>query len=105
MASDDLDIPEDLLTDEERKKRAKKLSQDIAQKYDPDRLRGIVVEGAGRGEHLDEQTRLEMERRIGGNFSGVRIFRGAFAEAVTRQHKADAVTVGATGMILVREGP
>src|SRR5258708_556322 len=46
-----------------------------------------------------------MERRIGGNFAGVRVFRGAFAESITRQHKADAVTVGATGMILVREGP
>ena len=28
-----------------------------------------------------------------------------FAEAVTRHHKADAVTIANTGMILVREGP
>jgi Domain of unknown function (DUF4157) len=104
--ADDLDkIPEELLTDEERKRRAKKLTQDIANKYSPDRLSRVVVEGAGHGEHLDQDTRSEMESRIGGSFSHVRVFRGPFAESVTRQHKADAVTVGATGMILVREGP
>ena len=103
--ADDLDnIPEELLTDEERKKRAKKLTQDIAHRYDPERLSRLVVEGAGRGERLDESTRLEMEERIGGSFGNVRVFRGPFAEAITRQHKADAVTVGSTGMILVREG-
>src|SRR5262249_2504426 len=102
----DLDnIPEELLTEEERKKRAKKLTQDIAHKYDPDRLSRLVVEGAGRGERLDESTRLEMEERIGGSFGDVRALRGPFAEAITKQHKADAVTVGSTGMILVREGP
>jgi hypothetical protein len=104
--ADDLDkIPEELLTEEERKKRAKKLTQDIANRYSPDRLSRVVVEGAGRGEHLDAETQSEMEGRLGGSFSHVRVFRGAFAEAVTKQHKADAVTVGSTGMILVREGP
>src|SRR5262249_29269860 len=58
-----------------------------------------------RGEPLDVQTRQEMERRIGGQFSSVRVFRGPFAESITRAHKADAVTVANTGMILVREGP
>ena len=105
MAGDEIDIPEELLTEEERKKRRQKLTRDIAAKYDPDRLSRIVVSEAGRGEHLDETTRSEMETKLGGNFSGVRVFRGPFAEAVTRQHRADAVTVGATGMILVREGP
>jgi hypothetical protein len=108
MAADDdeLDkIPEGLLTEEERKKRSKKLTQEIARKYDPDRLSRIVVQGAGMGEHLDEATRSEMEGRIGGSFSSVRVFRGPFAEAITKQHGADAVTVGSTGMILVREGP
>jgi hypothetical protein len=99
------DIPEELLTDEQRKKRALKLSRDIADKYDPERLRRMVVHGAGRGEQLDAATRSEMEGRIGGNFSQVRVFRGPFAETITKQHHADAVTVGATGMILVREGP
>jgi hypothetical protein len=107
MATDDEleKIPEELLTEEERKKRSKRLTQEIARKYDPDRLAKIVVEGAGMGEHLDEGTRSEMESRIGGSFSSVRVFRGPFAEAITKQHRADAVTVGSTGMILMREGP
>ena len=46
-----------------------------------------------------------MERRIGGRFGDVRVFRGPFAEAVTKAHRADAVTIANTGMILVREGP
>jgi hypothetical protein len=46
-----------------------------------------------------------MERRLGGSFGNVRIFRGEFANAVTARHRADAVTIANTGMILVREGP
>ena len=46
-----------------------------------------------------------MERRLGGRFGDVRVFRGPFAEAVTKAHRADAVTIANTGMILVREGP
>src|SRR5579872_4296335 len=93
------------LSEEERKKRALELSDEIARRWSPERLGKIVVSEAGRGETLDIQTRQEMEKRIGGSFSSVRVFRGPFAEAVTRAHKADAVTVANTGMILVREGP
>jgi Domain of unknown function (DUF4157) len=100
MAADDRDD-----TEEERKRRQLLLSQEIAQRYSPDRLRRIVVDEAGRGEHLDVGTQSEMEKRLGGTFQGVRVFRGPFAEAITRQHRADAVTIASTGMILVREGP
>ncbi len=104
MADDGLK-PEEELTEEERRQRTLKLSQDIAERYSPDRLSKIVVDQAGRGEHLDLATQSEMERKIGGKFGSVRIFRGPFAEAITKQHRADAVTVANTGMILVREGP
>src|SRR5262245_56942274 len=100
MADDEHNISE-----EERKRRAELLGQEIAQRYSPDRLSRIVVDEAGRGEHLDAATQSEMEKRLGGNFGQVRIFRGPFAESITRQHRADAVTVANTGMILVREGP
>src|SRR5438309_274801 len=103
--ADDTGTPDDQLSEEERKKRALKLSQEIADRYSPDKLSKIVVGGAGRGEHLDLATQSEMERKIGGKFGGVRVFRGPFAEAVTKAHRADAVTVANTGMILVREGP
>ncbi|HMY60154.1 MAG TPA: DUF4157 domain-containing protein, partial [Pseudomonadota bacterium] len=59
---------------------------------------------AGRGEPLDLHTRSAMERRLGGNFGGVRVYRGPLAEEVTARYRADAVTVGGTEMILVREG-
>jgi len=100
MAADD-----DKLDDEERKRRALALSQEIAQRWEPSKLSKLVVGGAGSGEKLDLDTQSEMERRLGGRFGDVRVFRGPFAEAVTKAHRADAVTVANTGMILVREGP
>jgi hypothetical protein len=112
MASDDdkthLGLsPEELekLSEEERKKRALRLGNDIAQKYDASRLSRVVVQDAGSGEKLDIGTQSEMEKRLGGRFSDVRLFRGPFAETVTKAHGADAVTIANTGMILVREGP
>jgi hypothetical protein len=109
MATDD-DKPDDALLneaseEEERKKRALALSQEIAQRWEPSRLSKFVVGGAGSGEKLDLGTQSEMERRLGGRFGDVRVFRGPFAEAVTKAHRADAVTIANTGMILVREGP
>jgi hypothetical protein len=90
---------------ERRRKGLPRLDQEIARRYDPARLAKIVVEGAGRGERLDLATRSQMERAIPGHdFSRVRVFRGALAEEVTSRHQADAVTVGGTGMILMRQG-
>jgi hypothetical protein len=96
---------DDDIDDEERKRRALALSQEIAQRWEPSKLSKLVVGGAGSGEKLDLDTQSEMERRLGGRFGDVRVFRGPFAEAVTKAHRADAVTVANTGMILVRQGP
>jgi hypothetical protein len=84
---------------------SKSLSDAIAKKYDASRLSKLVVGEAGRGERLDVGTQSEMERTIGGRFHDVRVFRGPFAEAITKQHRADAVTIANTGMILMRQGP
>lgn len=81
-----------------------RLDQEIARRYDPSRLSQLIVKDAGRGEPLDLHTRAQMERRLGANFGGVRVFRGPLAEEVTSRYRADAVTVGGTEMILVREG-
>jgi hypothetical protein len=81
------------------------LSEAIARKYDASRLSKLVVNEAGRGERLDLGTQNEMERNVGGKFHDVRVFRGPFAEAITKQHKADAVTIANTGMILMKQGP
>jgi hypothetical protein len=80
------------------------LDQEIALKYEPAQLSRLVMRDAGRGEPLDLSTRMEMERRLGGDFSNVRVFRGPLAEEITRRYRADAVTIGGTEMILVREG-
>jgi hypothetical protein len=78
----------------------------LSRRYDPSRLRRVVIEGVGRAEKLDEATRIKMERLLGGRFSDVRVVRGPLAEEVTRRYRADAVTVAATGLILVRDsGP
>jgi len=102
---DDKPDPRDPREDEERKRRALQLSSEIARRWEPSRLSKLVIGEAGSGEKLDIGTQSEMERRLGGRFADVRVFRGPFAEAVTRAHRADAVTVANTGMILVREGP
>lgn len=112
-------LTDEALDEEERRRRRERggaaearssggptLDEEIARKYDPQRLSRLVMRGAGRGEALDLATRSEMERlHPGHDFSGVRVFRGAFAEGVTARHRADAVTVANTGMILVRETP
>ena len=59
---------------------------------------------AGRGSRLDLHTRSRMERRLGGDFGNVRIVRGPLAEEITNRYRADAVTVGGTDLIMVREG-
>jgi hypothetical protein len=80
------------------------LDQEIARRYEPADLSRMVMRDAGRGEPLDLHTRSEMERRIGGDFSNVRIFRGPLAEEITARYRADAVTIGGTEMVLVRDG-
>lgn len=110
--ADDNDLDDDLqgaspnapeIPREEQERRALSLSDEIARKYSRETLSRFVVDGAGTGEKLDLQLKSEMEKRLGGDFGNVRVFRGPFAEAVTRHHKADAVTIANTGMILVRE--
>jgi|GEM_PF-3272684 len=105
MADERQDSEASMSDDERQKLQATQLTDEIARRYSMDKLSQLVVDGAGSGDKLDYATQMDMERRIGGQFGDVRVFRGAFAEAVTRAHKADAVTIANTGMILVREGP
>jgi acetyl/propionyl-CoA carboxylase alpha subunit len=81
-----------------------RLDHEITRRYDPSSLSKLIVRDAGRGEPLDLHTRALMESRLGGNFSNVRIIRGPLAEEVTARYRADAVTVGGTELVLVREG-
>ncbi len=81
-----------------------RLDKEIALKYDPSTLSRHIMRDAGRGEPLDLHTRSRMERRLGGDFGNVRIVRGPLAEEITNRYRADAVTVGGTDLIMVREG-
>src|SRR4029079_1228151 len=54
---------------------------------------------------LEHSVRQRYERRLGVDLGHVRVFTGEFAEEFNRQRNAYAVTVGATGMILMGTSP
>lgn len=93
MSTEDEDVPQEELTDE------------LARKYDPERLLKLVARKAGRGEALDASIRAKYEKRFGVDLGHVRIVTGEFAEELNRQRDAYAVTVGSTGMILMGGSP
>lgn len=95
--------PSDPATETEA--RAEDLSDELAKKYDPERLLRMVSKRAGRGESLDHSLRSKYEKRFGVDLGHVRIYTGEFAEEFNRQRSAYAVTVGATGMILMGNSP
>jgi len=84
---------------------AEQLTDEIAKKYDPDRLLKMVNKKAGRGHQLDHSVRAKYERRFGVDLGHVRIYTGEFAEEFNRQRSAYAVTIGSTGMILMGGSP
>jgi hypothetical protein len=77
------------------------LSDELARKYDPERLLRLVAARAGRGEALDASIRAKYEKRFGVDLGHVRVVTGEFAEEFNRQREAHAVTVGGTGLILM----
>jgi hypothetical protein len=80
---------------------ASELTDELARKYEPDRLLTIVSKRAGRGDPLEHSVRTKYERRFGVDLRHVRIYTGEFAEEFNRKRGAHAVTVGSTGMILM----
>jgi hypothetical protein len=89
----------------EQEPRAEELSDELARKYDPERLLKIIAKRAGRGEALDHSVRAKYEKRFGVDLGHVRLITGEFAEEFNRQRNAYAVTVGGTGMILMGNSP
>jgi len=85
--------------------RAEEISDEIARKYDPERLLKMIARRAGRGEALDHSVRAKYERKFGVDLGHVRIYTGEFAEEFNRRRNAHAVTVGSTGMILMGGSP
>lgn len=80
---------------------AEDLSDELARKYDPELLLKLMSKRAGRGERLDHSIRAKYEKRFGVDLGHVRVYSGEFAEEFNKKRGAYAVTVGATGMILM----
>ena len=91
----------DELIDDENERRAEELTDELAKKYDPERLLKVVARRAGRGDPLEHSVRQKYERRFGVDLGHVRIYSGEFAQEFNRQRNAYAVTIGSTGMILM----
>jgi hypothetical protein len=89
---------------DERERRLA-LSDEIARRWDPSMISRAVSKRGSAGQPLDALTRARYERQLGVDLGEVRIHTGPFAEHVTRQHTAEAVTVGGTGMIFMRGTP
>jgi hypothetical protein len=81
------------------------LTDELARKYDPERLLRMVSRRAGKGARLDHDIRAKYEKRFGVDLGHVRVYSGEFAEEFNRQHGAYAVTIGSTGMILMGGSP
>lgn len=84
---------------------ADQLTDELARKYDPERLLRMLSKRAGKGERLDHSIRQKYEKRFGVDLGHVRIVTGEFAEEFNRQRSAYAVTIGSTGMILMGGSP
>jgi hypothetical protein len=81
------------------------LSDELARKYDPDRLMKLVSRRAGKQESLDASLRNKYEKRLGVDLGHVRVITGEFAEEFNKRKNSYAVTVGGTGMILMGGSP
>ncbi len=81
--------------------RVEDLTDELARKYDPERMLKMISKRAGKGESLEHSVRARYEKRLGVDLGHVRIFTGEFAEEFNRQRNAHAVTVGATGMVIM----
>jgi hypothetical protein len=92
-------------TGEGQEQSADQLTDELAKKYDPERLLKLFAKRAGKGEALEHSVRAKYERRFGVDLGHVRIVTGEFAEEFNRKHDAYAVTVGGTGMILMGNSP
>jgi Domain of unknown function (DUF4157) len=95
----------DELDEREERERAERLSDELAKKYDPERLLKLIQKRAGSGTPLEHSIRSRYEKRLGVDLGHVRIYTGEFAESFNKQRNAYAVTIGGTGMILMGGSP
>jgi hypothetical protein len=88
--------PEELVHDEPavaQREPAATPMRDI-QRYAGNRAVSALLNGGGSGQALDPGVRADMQHRLGADFSGVRVHRGAAAEQAASSLDARAFTVG-----------
>jgi hypothetical protein len=93
------------VSDQDKDVDAHELTDELAKKYDPERLLKIVAAKAGKGDALDASLRHRYEKRFGVDLGHVRLFNGEFAERFARERGAYALTVGNTGMVMMGNSP
>ena len=79
-----------------------KLLEALFKRSDPEQFARFEALRRGTGKRLDLLTRQRYEKRFGVDLGNVRIITGDLAEEITRAHGAEALTLGDTGMILMR---
>jgi hypothetical protein len=80
------------------------LEEVLAARWDPGKLSGFLrASSRSKGQALDYGQRSRFEERLGVDLGHVRVYTGELAEEITRQHNAEALTVGDTGMVLMRQ--
>jgi hypothetical protein len=84
---------------------AEDLTDELARKYDPQRLLKLISKQAGKQESLDANLRSKYESRLKVDLGHVRIITGEFAEEFNKRKNAYATTIGGTGMILMGGSP
>lgn len=91
--------------DKAQEPSADQLTDELAKKYDPERLLRMLAKRAGKGESLEHSVRNRYEKKFGVDLGHVRIYSGEFAEEFNRQKGSYAVTIGGTGAILMGGSP
>jgi hypothetical protein len=90
--------------DDERLSPHERLEKVLESRWDPGKLSKFMKASAGsRGQKLEAGHRGRFEKRFGVDLGDVRIFTGELAEEITKAHGAEALTVGDTGMIIMRQ--
>src|SRR5687767_7746677 len=80
------------------------LEQVLTARWDPGKLSGFLrASSRSKGQSLDYGQRSRFEERLGVDLGHVKIYSGELAEEITRAHNAEALTIGDTGMVLMRQ--
>jgi hypothetical protein len=80
------------------------LEQVLSSRWDPGKMSALMrSSGRSKASQLDFAQRSRFETRLGTDLGHVRIYTGELAEEITRAHNAEALTIGDTGMVLMRQ--